>query len=88
MPMVPGHQSPSGQRGGRCVPPPRLSPHMGRAAAACSRSWVLGGQRGQGACCGHTLLLAASRPGGRKRGFRSSQSPLARLVHLSMGDAV
>lgn len=67
MPTVPGHQGPSRWAAGR-VSPPRLSPHTGRAAAACSGSGVPGGRWGQGVCRGsRTLLLAASRPGGRKR---------------------
>lgn len=72
MPAVPQHQGPSGRAGG-CVSPPRLSPHTGRGAAACSRSRVLGGRWGQGTCPrSRTLLLAASGPGGRKRGVRGS----------------
>lgn len=65
MPTVPRHQGPSAWAGGS-VPPPRLSPHMGRAAAACSGSRGPGGRQGQ-VCCSLTLLLAASGPGGRKR---------------------
>lgn len=43
------------------VPPPGLSPHTGRAAAACSGSRGPGRRRGQ-VCCSPTLLLAASGP--------------------------
>jgi len=87
-PAVPRRQGPSGWAGAH-VPQPRLSPHTGRVAAACSRSWVPGGRRGQGTCHGsRSLLLAVSGPGGRKYVVRGSQSPVARLAYLSVGDAI
>lgn len=58
------------------VPPARLSPHTGRAAAACSGSRGPGGQRGQ-VCCSPTLLLAASGPGGRKWGLGAPKAHCA-----------
>lgn len=69
------------------VPPPRLSPHTGRAAAACSGSRGPGGRRGQ-VCCSPTLLLAASGSGERKRELGVPKAHWCTRLIFSMGDAI